>query len=150
MTSPGLRLGSVIVRRTPVHGSSGDFELVLGMIGLAGAALIWILPLDQLAPFAGVCHLKLLTGVPCATCGTTRALLALHHGKLLTAFRLNPLMSTLVVGGILYAVPALWQWWRRSPRWRVSLTGPRGIKQLVAVGLGILVLNWAYLVWDGR
>ena len=38
------------------------------------------------------CTFKLMTGVPCATCGGTRALAALGHGHLLNALAWNPMV----------------------------------------------------------
>jgi len=37
-----------------------------------------------------VCYIKLLTGLPCPTCGGTRALLAIINGQFLAAWSYNP------------------------------------------------------------
>lgn len=47
-----------------------------------------------------ICPLRLATGIPCATCGTTRALCALSQGQWLESLLLNPL-------GILIALMAV-------------------------------------------
>jgi hypothetical protein len=47
-----------------------------------------------------VCIFKNVTGFPCPACGSTRATLALLHGKILNSIRINPfgiLSNTLIV-----------------------------------------------------
>lgn len=82
-------------------------------------------------------------GLPCPTCGTTRALEALCGGRWLLAFEFNPLAALVAILGVLALVLApLWtlRGWpipiSRTP-WPLALR----------VGLGISVLaNWAYLL----
>lgn len=52
-----------------------------------------------------ICPLRLMTGIPCASCGTTRALCALSQGQWFESLYLNPL-------GILVALMAT-----LSPLW---------------------------------
>lgn len=47
--------------------------------------------------FYPVCQFHRLTGLNCPGCGTTRALYALLHGKLLTALRDNALFALILV-----------------------------------------------------
>lgn len=70
-------------------------------IAAIGALLIWggIVLLDHRTaashsdqPLIG-CHVRALTGVPCATCGGTRAAAAMLKGDLPQALRFNPLVT---------------------------------------------------------
>ena len=61
-----------------------------------------------LAPFVPACPFRAITGIPCPTCGTTHAALALLHGHIGAALAANPLMTVagvgFIAGGILAPV----------------------------------------------
>lgn len=54
----------------------------------------------------GICPLRRLTGIPCPTCGATRAALALAQGELAAALGFHPLVTVLLLGAGLYALAA--------------------------------------------
>ncbi|MCA1578484.1 MAG: DUF2752 domain-containing protein [Acidobacteria bacterium] len=58
---------------------------------IAGAVYLFIFEPGRTG-FFPVCVFRLLTGLTCPGCGTTRALHAILHGELETAFMLNPLL----------------------------------------------------------
>lgn len=92
------------------------------------------------------CLLRHVTGIPCPTCGSSRAALALIHGEVLDALRWNPAVTLAIlafgVGGVL------------APAW-VHLGGRlpvlTGREQRVAAGVvvGGMAVNWLYLVLTG-
>ena len=91
-----------------------------------------------------ICPFKLLTGLPCPTCGSTRMVMALVTGHFADAWRLNPLVMSLVV------LAALWLAVRRT-----GLGLMRGLSpSMRRAGLVMLALaaavNWAYLIAAGR
>lgn len=43
-----------------------------------------------------ICTFKAATGVPCPSCGLTRAAIALSHGRPVDAFLFNPLMTAVI------------------------------------------------------
>jgi hypothetical protein len=112
----------------------------VGAVLLIGAGAAW---LQQRG--TQVCLFHRLTGVPCLTCGSSRALCALSVGHVGTALRVQPLASVAmlatVVGCLFYAwtlfvrrhVPVL-HLERREWRWALG------------IALFLVVLNWAYLV----
>jgi len=57
----------------------------------AGAVYLFIFEPGRTG-FFPVCVFRFLTGLTCPGCGTTRALHAILHGELETAFMLNPLL----------------------------------------------------------
>ncbi len=136
--------------RVPPDSPSAKVEIVLALAGTLAPLLLWLAPVDLLARFAGSCTFHALTGLPCPSCGTTRGFLALAHGDLLAALRMNPLLF-----GFLLAVwawtPVAWiLWLGRLPRPRMALGG-RGSRLVIALALVLaLAANWAFLVVDGR
>lgn len=90
---------------------------VLGVVLLAGLALR--LGLAQHLPVT--CPLRRLTGIPCASCGLTRAAVALTHGQLVVAAGYNlaalPLALCLVVVLVLLVWEAIAQRPLLLPLW---------------------------------
>ena len=101
---------------------------------------------ERLATALPPCPVHQILGLPCLTCGATRAGLALARFDPVGAVLINPLATLawigLVVGGLVAGLLALVGRPLREPDWRLSLSA-RWL--LVAV----LVANWAYLVGAG-
>lgn len=115
--------------------------------GAVAAALLALAPLaHQLAAAVPACPFKSWFALPCATCGTTRAALALAGLDFVGALAFNPLATigwiSVIGGGVIAGalstvgrplpMPAL----RPTARLRIS------------VALAVLA-NWAYLVTAG-
>lgn len=102
----------------------------------------WLL----IAPILPACPLRTLTGVPCPTCGSTRAGLSLAQGDPLGALHLNPLATLAGIGFVLGGVvaPAWIGLVRRVPdlpsRWPVGLR---------VAALAAIVANWVWLLASG-
>jgi hypothetical protein len=84
----------------------------LAVVAAAGA---WVL--YTFAPtaygFYPQCPFRLLTGLDCPGCGTTRALHHLLHGRVEEAFRFNPMLFVLLAVA-LFALPSILR--GRQPR----------------------------------
>lgn len=94
-----------------------------------------------------MCMFKRLTGLPCATCGSTRAMLALAHGEPARAFTLNPMVC------VLLAIAPVWL----LLRWRRTRTGGQAAAwssswRIIAwaAATGLFFANWAYVIWRGN
>ena len=80
-----------------------------------------------------LCPLKRLTGIPCPTCGATRAVLTLVQGGFAEALQINPLVILIIC-----TLPALC-WFRfRLCKWMWAVLA-------VAVAC-----NWAYVIFHGN
>jgi hypothetical protein len=93
---------------------------------------------------AQLCWFKRATGLPCPTCGTTRALEALASGRLLDALAVNPLVMVLLSAMAL--VLAVRVMTRRALTVRLSAPLRRGA---LWAALAIVALNWVYLIVRG-
>lgn len=121
-----------------------DLILWPAAVGAAAAAAIAVLktnPLGVLKP----CPLKLLTGVPCPTCGGTEALRSLARGDLTHAFAVQPLIALLGVALLVSAVVAL-----LLLPWADRLRVPRAARPWLWGFLAAVAANWIYLMIRSR
>ena len=121
-----------------------DHELIWLAVTV-GAALSAILWLALHLPWP-TCTFRALTGLPCVTCGATRASLAFLHGNLGAAWRFNPLIFAGICAVALFDAYALFVLGTGARRVRISLP-KRGVRKLILVGLILAGLgNWIYLL----
>ena len=111
---------------------------------VAAASAVALKPLwVALAPHLRPCIFHSLTGVPCPTCGTTRAATAFLDGNILAALAANPLAA---LAGLLFVagapLAALWA----VARWPVPvLPTPLPLWSRVAA-VALIVANWLYVI----
>ena len=141
----GMGAARPLVRLKAVPGGLPLGAILAGM-GVLAVAAIGLLRLDAL-PFT-VCFFKLVTGLPCATCGTTRALGRLFHGDLAGAFAMNPLAAAGAVALLPWAAADLLLMTRRKA---LGLElGPASVRAARVAVVAAVFVNWAYLVAAGR
>jgi len=97
-----------------------------------------------LAPLAPACPFRAITGIPCPTCGTTHAAVALLHGDVATALAANPLTMlagiVFVLGGVLAPI------WAALRLPAPDLSSP--LPMWVRLGMvAALAANWAWVIW---
>ena len=119
---------------------------ILAGIGALVAVAVGVLHLDAL-PFP-VCFFKLATGLPCMSCGTTRAVGRLFHADLAGAFAMNPLATAGVVALVPWAAADLALMTRRKA-FGLEL-GPAAARVARVAAVAAVFANWAYLVAAGR
>jgi len=91
------------------------------------------------------CAFHQFTGLPCLTCGSTRAAGALLHGEGLAALRWNPLAAAGLLGMAAawgYAAAVCLLGWRRF-RPKFSRATGWALRLLLVL---VLLANWIYLV----
>jgi hypothetical protein len=96
-----------------------------------------------------LCAFKTITGLPCPTCGITRAVIALSRGDLDRALFMNPLAAVAGLAALAYLLYAAAVLALRLPRLRPVVT-PRDARLLRAGGVSLLALNWIWLIATGR
>lgn len=112
------------------------------LIGLWFGLVLGVVAMEQLTGTSVVvCWFRAITGIPCATCGSTRALLALARGRVVASLVYNPLV---VVAGVLATawVVAGVGFGRRLS---VSL-GVQGRRAAWLLAAAVLLANWAYVI----
>lgn len=119
----------------------GEVFAVLFALSFAVARFLPVLALGQTCPF------RALTGLPCATCGMTRAFVRLAHGDLGGAVGASPFGALLAALAWLFAALAVVRAVAGTP-WPTLAPGrPRG---LAILAVGALLANWAFLVVANR
>jgi hypothetical protein len=112
--------------------------VVLAWLALVGATewLAWRVH----QPFE-LCLLKRLTGLPCPTCGLTRGILALLHGRLTDAIAFNPLAF------VILGVAAIGLLGRLALGVGLRLDLSRGERKVAGIlAVALLLSNWVYLI----
>jgi len=140
-----LPAGPALARITAVPGAL-PLGAILAGIGVLGGAAVALLHLDAL-PFT-ICTFKLATGLPCLTCGTTRAMGRLFHGDLAGAWLMNPLATAGALALVPWAVADLLLMIQgRAARVQLAPPAARAVRVLVVAAA---LANWAWLVAAGR
>jgi hypothetical protein len=127
-----------------------DFELGLAALGLVlvlGVVVLRILP-EKYHP-RRPCTFHVVTGIPCLTCGGTRAALALGRLEFGEALALNPLVAGLLILALPYAIWILVARVFDLPRPRVRSESRRDKWILRASILLAVAGNWGYLIAAG-
>lgn len=120
----------------------------LGLLwGAVAAALVALSPLaPRLAAALPACPLKLLTGLPCPSCGAGRAALALARFDPAAALAVSPLAAggwtLLIAGGLVAGIASLARIEVPEPPNRF----PRPIRWIV---IAAVLANWIYLIATG-
>ncbi len=133
---------------TLCHPNPGEPGLeLLGLGATAGSALwagAWLtagLPLPR-------CAFHAITGCPCPTCGGTRCVLALLHGRIAEAASWNPMVFTGLFAAVLFSLYAAAVLLFKLPRLRLRFS-PAEARILRYACLFIISTNWLYEIHHG-
>jgi hypothetical protein len=120
--------------------------MVFLVCGLVIGAAVGLFHLDRL-PVA-FCAFKAVTGLPCMSCGTTRAFAHLVRLDLPGAVEMNPLAAAVALALVPWGLGDLFL--LRGGR-AVALEISPGLAPFVRVGaIAVVAVNWAYLIAAGR
>ena len=119
-----------------------EFGIIYGGIALLILGVGRLLPVLSYAPD---CVFKGLTGIPCPTCGSTRSVVHLAHGDILSALAMNPLTTLCLMAAIAYFISSLMSMAFDLPRINFLLADKE--KNVMRAGaVMILFAQWAYLI----
>lgn len=131
----------ILPKNSSMTSGERDIFLIAG-ISLALLILAAFVPLRWMPP----CLFHRLTGLPCFGCGTARSIHLLIHGDITGAFLMQPLVTVLALvtpAIVIYLSATILL---RLPRWGIRLESRRERTIMVWCAVGIVVLNWLYLV----
>lgn len=126
-----------------------DHELLWSVVGVATLAMFVVMRAMLGPDRMPQCAFHQLTGMPCLTCGATRALVALLAGDPARAFRMNPLVCLSLVAWGLFIPYGLVVSLAHRRRFRLSLSKAE-VFSLRFLVPAVALLNWAWLVADHR
>ena len=115
-------------------------------IGVMAALAVAVLHLDRLPIL--VCVFRAATGIPCLTCGATRALAELATGDVAGALAMNPLATLGAFALVPWGLGDL-ALLTRGRALSLEVT-PSGARALRVLAVAAVAANWAYLVSAGR
>ncbi len=140
----GIPIGAEIMHMTLAGRKPGqiEFGIIYGGIVLLGLVVTRFFHATQFLPG---CVFRSLTGIPCPTCGSTRAMNFLAEGKIIAALSMNPLVAAAIISSLLYLAYTLITLVFTLRRVNVVLDerGQAGLR--VAIVL-LVALNWLYLI----
>ena len=125
--------------------------LILSLTGYLWLA--WNLLDIARTSFPTMCIIKELCGIPCPSCGTTRALMTLVQGNYVEAVLLNPFAMVVGAGLIILPIWVAADLLRRRCSFlhfyrSLELFFPRH-KWVPVVGAAVVLLNWAWNITKG-
>lgn len=115
--------------------------------------IIWLL-LDYYASAnITLCPVKLVTGYPCPSCGTTRSISALFNGQVKDAFMINPLgiVSSIIIMAVLVLM-LLDLVTKRDYYYKVYNQVEKFLQQhkaFSAILVILVILNWVWNISKG-
>ena len=120
-----------------------EFGILYGSIAIFALCVSRFIPDLNLIPS---CVFKNCTGLPCPTCGSSRAIVHLAHGDILSSIAMNPLTALCLAAAVSYFLFSLTTLVFDTRR--MSLKLEENEKSVVRAGEVLLILvNWAYLVF---
>jgi len=128
------------VKGEPRNGGTPGVAQLLVLIGLAAALVLLTHWCD-----ISLCPLKRFVGVPCPTCGTTRAVLLAMRGDFAGAFAMQPLCMALLAAAGPVALAAY-----RLPRFRRALASAARSPWAWALAALAVAANWAWVLANGN
>jgi Protein of unknown function (DUF2752) len=129
-------------RRLPTAGPDHELIWLLVSVGVLAGGAAW-LAMGLAWPH---CPFLAMTGLPCLTCGATRATIALFHGDFRSAFSWNPLAFLALCGVAVFDLYAILVLVVRAPRLRI-VDWTRMEKNVVRIAIVCaILLNWMYLL----
>ncbi len=119
-----------------------EYGIIYGGAALAALAAVRLFPV---LPFFPQCPFRMLTGIPCPTCGATRSLIQLAHGDITAALMMNPLVAAGILVAVFFFFYGIIALLFDIPRFMFFLT--ENESKAMRVGSACLLFaQWIYLV----
>ncbi len=119
-----------------------DYGIIYGGISIIVLFIGSIMPVLSLMPS---CAFKMLTGIPCPTCGATRSVFAFARGDVTASFMMNPLTALCLLAGILIFLYSLATNAFDLPKINMLLSSKDEIA-LKGTVIILILAQWIYLI----
>jgi len=119
-----------------------EFGIIYGGIAALVLCAARLLPLRSILP---ACAFRGITGIPCPTCGSTRAVVHLAQGDIGASLVMNPLVSVCFLGAVVYFLYSLITLRYGGSRIAISLSEQERTALHVAL-VAFVLGNWTYLI----
>jgi hypothetical protein len=119
-----------------------DYGIIYGGLSIIVLFVGSTMPVFSLIPS---CTFRMLTGIPCPTCGATRSVVALARGNVAASFMMNPLTALCLLAGTLIFLYSLTCLAFDLPKINLLLSSKEEIALKASVII-LLLAQWAYLI----
>lgn len=99
---------------------------------------------------AGICIFKLITHLPCPSCGTTRAVGLLLEGNVGSSLALNPFGIICFTAMLVFPLWLIYDWWyekKTMPEWYGKMERWVGTKRATLLLFILVTLNWIWNIY---
>jgi hypothetical protein len=124
-----------------IREASRKFSNAVALLFIVALALAVALATGYFQIALPPCTFKTLTGLPCAFCGSTRALRSIGHFHFFEAFWFNPLATCGVFAALLGATISTF-----SPRRFDRIAFRMKRLPLLFIGIALVALNWLFVL----
>jgi hypothetical protein len=122
------------------------------LIGYSWIALNYFEPAFTDNAYFNGCLIKTITGIPCPSCGTTRAVLALSRGEFLNSIMLNPFGLIVLLILLISPVWILADLMRKEETLALSYRYMERIllrPRFAIPAIAIVLCNWIWNIYKG-
>lgn len=121
-------------------------------VGAVLMALLFALPMGAFLVQSetidlGTCSMKAFVGIPCLSCGSTRATMTLLAGDLIKALKLQPLMISIYFSITIWGLMSFYTF-LKNRKLVLDLTKREDLIFKISL-VTLPLLNWAYLIATG-
>ncbi|MBL8025797.1 MAG: DUF2752 domain-containing protein [Fibrobacteres bacterium] len=120
--------------------------LYLAVVG--SASFLWFFFKKQLDLIL-FCPFKIITGIPCPTCGFTRSFTLVIKGQFYDAFSLSPLFTLVILASFVAAVYSFAVVVLRLPRIRIEFAKSSSVRIAILIIMFLFTLNWIRSIYYG-